>query len=65
MKKFWSTGPIFLDDTQDPEEDEQQLRRVKEWINSHHLDIIELTDILANFPDISEVIVVPIRGFYQ
>ncbi|CAN1256941.1 Meiosis-specific protein ASY1 [Linum perenne] len=41
------------DDTQDPEEDEQQLTRVKEWINNFHHDTIELTDILSNFTDIS------------
>lgn len=36
-------------------EDEQQLTRVKDWINSCHLDTFELTDILSNFPDISVV----------
>jgi hypothetical protein len=36
-------------------EDEQQLARVKDWIISHHLDTIELTDVLSNFPDISVV----------
>ncbi|PIN13999.1 HORMA domain [Handroanthus impetiginosus] len=41
------------DDTQDPAEDEQQLGRVKDWINSYHLDTVELTDVLSNFPDIS------------
>ncbi|EOA34975.1 hypothetical protein CARUB_v10020063mg [Capsella rubella] len=41
------------DNTQDPAENEQQLARVKDWINSRHLDTLELTDILANFPDIS------------
>ncbi|KAF5726670.1 HORMA domain-containing protein 1 [Tripterygium wilfordii] len=39
--------------TQDPEEDEQQLARVKDWISCLHLDTVELTDILSNFPDIS------------
>ncbi|CAL0303394.1 unnamed protein product [Lupinus luteus] len=39
--------------TQDPVEDEQQLARVKEWVNCCHLDTIELTVILCNFPDIS------------
>lgn len=43
------------DNTQDPVENEQQLARVKDWINSRHLDTLELTDILANFPDISIV----------
>ncbi|TXG56054.1 hypothetical protein EZV62_017367 [Acer yangbiense] len=41
--------------TQDAEEDEQQLARVKDWINSRHLDTVELTDVLSNFPDISVV----------
>ncbi|XP_065873225.1 meiosis-specific protein ASY1 [Euphorbia lathyris] len=41
------------DDTQDPEEDETQLAKVKDWITSHHLDTIGLNDVLSNFPDIS------------
>ncbi|KAK4841236.1 hypothetical protein QYF36_001206 [Acer negundo] len=41
------------DCTQDAEEDEQQLARVKDWINNRHLDAVELTDVLSNFPDIS------------
>ncbi|KAL7241261.1 hypothetical protein ACSBR2_006812 [Camellia fascicularis] len=41
------------DDTQDPAEDEQQLDRVKDWISCYHLDTIELTNVLSNFPDIS------------
>ncbi|KAK7275541.1 hypothetical protein RIF29_16660 [Crotalaria pallida] len=45
------------DNTQDPVEDEQQLARVKEWINSCHLDTIELTDVLSNFADISVVLI--------
>ncbi|PON50659.1 Winged helix-turn-helix DNA-binding domain containing protein [Parasponia andersonii] len=45
------------DDTQDPMEDEQQLTRVKEWINCRHLDTVELTDVLSNFPDISVVLI--------
>ncbi|XVE85318.1 hypothetical protein DITRI_Ditri17bG0082100 [Diplodiscus trichospermus] len=44
------------DDTQDPMEDEQQLARVKDWINNRHLDTVELTDVLSNFPDISVVL---------
>ncbi|XP_060970804.1 meiosis-specific protein ASY1 isoform X1 [Cannabis sativa] len=44
------------DDTQDPMEDEQQLSRVKDWINCRHLDTVELTDVLSNFPDISVVL---------
>ncbi|KAI9400940.1 hypothetical protein POPTR_001G055201v4 [Populus trichocarpa] len=46
-------GMVDEDDTQDPAEDEQQLARVKDWVNSYHLDTIELTDVLSNFPDIS------------
>ncbi|XP_024019162.1 meiosis-specific protein ASY1 [Morus notabilis] len=41
------------DDTQDPMEDEQQLTRVTDWISCRHLDTVELTDVLSNFPDIS------------
>ncbi|WMV22821.1 hypothetical protein MTR67_016206 [Solanum verrucosum] len=41
------------DDTQDPAEDEQQFDRVKEWISTYHLDRVEMTDVLSNFPDIS------------
>ncbi|CAN8238613.1 unnamed protein product [Cochlearia groenlandica] len=44
---------VLQDDTQDPIENEQQLARVKDWINSRHLDTLELTDVLSNFPDIS------------
>ncbi|GMI75122.1 ASYNAPTIC 1 [Hibiscus trionum] len=44
------------DDTQDPMEDEQQLERVKNWINNLHLDTVGLTDVLSNFPDISVVL---------
>ncbi|KAK4377025.1 hypothetical protein RND71_003321 [Anisodus tanguticus] len=45
------------DDTQDPEEDEQQFARVKDWISIHHLDRVEVTDVLSNFPDISVALV--------
>ena len=53
----WGVAIPFIcaDDTQDPEEDEQQLARVKEWINDHHIDTVDLTDVLSNFPDISMV----------
>ncbi|XP_021630541.1 meiosis-specific protein ASY1 isoform X3 [Manihot esculenta] len=47
---------VHEDDTQDPDEDEQQLARVKDWIASHHLDTIGLNDVLSNFPDISVVL---------
>ncbi|KAB1225816.1 HORMA domain-containing protein 1 [Morella rubra] len=49
-------GVMDEDNTQDPEEDEQQLARVKDWINCRHVDTVELTDILSNFPDISMVL---------
>ncbi|XP_020988149.1 meiosis-specific protein ASY1 isoform X2 [Arachis duranensis] len=45
------------DNTQDPMEDEQQLTRVKEWINCWHLGTIDLNDVLSNFPDISMVLI--------
>ncbi|CAG7903993.1 unnamed protein product [Brassica rapa] len=48
-------GEVDEDDTQDPVESQQQLERVKDWINSRHLDTLEVTDVLANFPDISIV----------
>lgn len=58
--EIWFTNvlcPIIrsADNTQDPEEDEQQLGRVKDWIKDRHLDTVELTDVLSNFPDISVV----------
>ncbi|KAI3898995.1 hypothetical protein MKW92_019568 [Papaver armeniacum] len=43
------------DDTQDAEEDEHQLTRVRDWIISRHIDNVELTDVLSSFPDISVV----------
>ncbi|KAJ7957563.1 HORMA domain-containing protein 1 [Quillaja saponaria] len=47
---------VVEDDTQVSVEDEQQLVQVKDWINSCHLDTIELNDILSNFPDISLIL---------
>ncbi|KAL8102435.1 hypothetical protein AgCh_027064 [Apium graveolens] len=43
------------DDTQDLIEDEEQFRRVKEWISSYHLGTVEVTYVLSNFFDISVV----------
>ncbi|KAH7865600.1 hypothetical protein Vadar_008768 [Vaccinium darrowii] len=43
-------------DTRDPEEDEQQVGWVKDWINCYQLGMVELTDVLSNFPDISLVV---------
>ncbi|KAF1899318.1 hypothetical protein Lal_00019446 [Lupinus albus] len=45
------------DNTQDPVVEEQQMARVKEWINCCHLGTIELTGILSNFPDISVALI--------
>ncbi|KAI3906187.1 hypothetical protein MKW92_007337 [Papaver armeniacum] len=45
------------DDTQDAEEDEHQLTRVRDWISSRHIDNVELTDVLSSFPDISVEVV--------
>ncbi|XP_021733912.1 meiosis-specific protein ASY1-like [Chenopodium quinoa] len=45
------------DFTQDPAEDEQQSNRVKDWIISNSFDSVEFTDVLANFPDISVVLI--------
>ncbi|KAL5723699.1 Meiosis-specific protein asy1 [Ranunculus cassubicifolius] len=42
-----------VDETEDEEEDARQLALVKDWVNSHHNDSIELIDVLSNFPDIS------------
>ncbi|XP_004310076.1 PREDICTED: HORMA domain-containing protein 1-like [Fragaria vesca subsp. vesca] len=51
-----SMDDAATDDTQDPEEDEQQFSRIKDWISSRHLDTVEVTDVLSNFPDISVVL---------
>ncbi|KAL1550451.1 Meiosis-specific protein asy1 [Salvia divinorum] len=50
-------GAADEDNTEDPAEDEQQLGRVKEWIGSYHLETVDLTDVLSNFPDISVVLI--------
>lgn len=52
-----ATNMADEDDTQDPAEDEQQIDRLKDWINSYHLDRVEVTDVLSHFPDISVVLV--------
>ncbi|XP_050938416.1 meiosis-specific protein ASY1 [Cucumis melo] len=57
-----NTSKVDEDDTQDPEEDEQQLARVKDWINSYQYDKLEITDVLSNFPDISVVLTEEIMG---
>ncbi|KAL2332663.1 hypothetical protein Fmac_013876 [Flemingia macrophylla] len=58
-------GIIDEDNTQDPVEDEQQLVRVKEWINCCHRDTIDLTDVLSNFPDISVVLTEGLKANYH
>ncbi|KAF5201099.1 Horma domain-containing protein, partial [Thalictrum thalictroides] len=50
------------DDTEDEQEDEHQLARVRDWIDSHHIDTLELTDVLSNFPDISMTLTEEIVG---
>ncbi|KAH9618153.1 hypothetical protein KSS87_002037 [Heliosperma pusillum] len=44
---------VSEDETQDAAEDEHQLSRVKDWISSLQCETVEITDVLANFPDIS------------
>lgn len=51
------SGMVDEENTQDSVEDEQQLGRVKDWISGRHLDTVELTDVLSNFPDISVVLI--------
>ncbi|KAF6161465.1 hypothetical protein GIB67_009344, partial [Kingdonia uniflora] len=48
-------GMVDEDNTQNAEEDEQQLARLRDWMESYHIDTVELTDVLSNFPDISMV----------
>ncbi|XP_075483320.1 meiosis-specific protein ASY1 [Primulina tabacum] len=50
-------GASDEDNTQDPSEDEKQFGRVKYWIISHHLETVELTDVLSYFPDISVILI--------
>ncbi|XP_071716216.1 meiosis-specific protein ASY1-like [Rutidosis leptorrhynchoides] len=45
------------DDTQDPVEDEQQLSRVRDWINAYYSDKVGITDAVSSFPDISLVLI--------
>ncbi|KAL9239126.1 hypothetical protein vseg_013476 [Gypsophila vaccaria] len=45
------------DATQDPSEDEHQLSRVKDWISSNKLETVEITNVLASFPDVSMVLI--------
>ncbi|KAH7865642.1 hypothetical protein Vadar_009227 [Vaccinium darrowii] len=43
--------------SQHPEEDEQEVGKVKDWINCYQLRMVELTDVLTNFPDVSPVLI--------
>ncbi|KAH9303290.1 hypothetical protein KI387_014873, partial [Taxus chinensis] len=42
-------------DTEDCEQETQNMARVKDWILSRHVDTLDLSDVLSNFPDISVV----------
>ncbi|KAL5983056.1 HORMA domain [Asimina triloba] len=44
---------IDEDNTQDPEQDEEKLGRIRKWLSCRHTETVDLADILANFPDIS------------
>eukprot|EP00268_Persea_americana_P016264 TRINITY_DN17698_c0_g1_i6.p1 TRINITY_DN17698_c0_g1~~TRINITY_DN17698_c0_g1_i6.p1 ORF type:complete len:403 (+),score=101.19 TRINITY_DN17698_c0_g1_i6:1154-2362(+) len=46
-------GLVDEDETQDPEQDEENLARVRDWIACRHTDTIDLSDVLSNFPEIS------------
>lgn len=48
---------VITDETQDVAHEEEQTARVREWINSRHINTVDLADILSNFPDISVVII--------
>ncbi|XP_058099742.1 meiosis-specific protein ASY1 [Magnolia sinica] len=51
-----NNGLIDEDETQDPEQDEEKLARVRDWISSRHTETVDLTDVLSNFPDVSVVL---------
>ncbi|RWR79963.1 meiosis-specific protein ASY1 isoform X1 [Cinnamomum micranthum f. kanehirae] len=46
-------GLVDEEETQDPEQDEENLARVRDWVACRHTDTIDLSDILSNFPEIS------------
>ncbi|RWR79967.1 meiosis-specific protein ASY1 isoform X3 [Cinnamomum micranthum f. kanehirae] len=46
-------GLVDEEETQDPEQDEENLARVRDWIACRHTDTIDLSDILSDFPEIS------------
>ncbi|XP_057533926.1 meiosis-specific protein ASY1 isoform X1 [Amaranthus tricolor] len=50
-------GSAGSEDTQDPLEDELQLNRIKDWIISSISETVGFLDVLANFPDISRVLI--------
>lgn len=43
------------DETQDAAHEETQTARVRDWISSRHINSVDLSDVLSNFPDISVV----------
>nr|XP_043612920.1 meiosis-specific protein ASY1 [Erigeron canadensis] len=57
QKEKQDEAMVDEEDTQDPAEDEQQLNRVRDWINGYHLESVDVTDALSNFPDISVVLI--------
>ncbi|XP_074577782.1 meiosis-specific protein PAIR2 [Curcuma longa] len=46
-------GTISDDETQDAAHEDEQASRVRNWLYMRHTSKIDLTDILADFPDIS------------
>uniref|UniRef100_A0A6V7QTM1 HORMA domain-containing protein n=1 Tax=Ananas comosus var. bracteatus TaxID=296719 RepID=A0A6V7QTM1_ANACO len=49
------TGMVSEDETQDAAHEETQTARVRDWISSRHINSVDLSDVLSNFPDISVV----------
>ncbi|XP_020087198.1 meiosis-specific protein PAIR2 isoform X2 [Ananas comosus] len=47
------TGMVSEDETQDAAHEETQTARVRDWISSRHINSVDLSDVLSNFPDIS------------
>ncbi|XP_072999715.1 meiosis-specific protein PAIR2 [Typha latifolia] len=48
---------VSEDETQDAAHEEEQTARVREWISSRHINVVHLSDILSNFPDISVALI--------
>ncbi|XP_057826129.1 meiosis-specific protein ASY1 isoform X2 [Cryptomeria japonica] len=53
--KSASVKDHHMQDSDDCEQEAQNLARVKEWILSRHIETLDLSDVLSNFPDISVV----------